>query len=400
MNNFSTNPNQIQPDLLLAIIAKLMIGNPIQAEEFHKLLGTLPADKRNLITQLVLKYDLNTNLNNLGSPEAKGSDEARFILHTAAEALLPQPPIDWIVKPLFSTGTVSIVMGDPGSKKTYVMIDLAVCLALGKPWLGFETKQVPVLLIDEESGVRRTNRRLGDIMRGHFASGNIPLQYISLARFNFRLNGTTSSTDLAMLEEKIRETNAKFVIIDALADIMPGADENTVKDVQPIFMGLRQVADATGSAIVVIHHSNRSGGYRGSSAILGALDLLLKVESKKESPNIDLKVEKNRDDKPVNFAAIAHFENDKFFLTSSQSTTKQELGKPQKYVLKYLQNNGASLLADITSHADSCAEKSARQAVYELADQGLVSRVDLGGTGVKATYDLTERGKQKVNTLM
>ena len=61
----------------------------------------------------------------------------RFALHTAAEALLPQPPIDWIVETLISAGTVSLVYGDPGAKKTYSMLDLAVCVAMGIPWLGF-----------------------------------------------------------------------------------------------------------------------------------------------------------------------------------------------------------------------------------------------------------------------
>lgn len=293
-----------------------------------------------------------------------------------------------------------MVTGDPGSKKTYAMLDLLVCIALGIPWLGFGTQKIPVLLVDEESGVRRINRRLGDVMRGHRADANIPLYYFSLARFNFGLNGSDSSEDLIKLEEKIQETKAKFVVIDALADVMQGADENSVKDVQPIFMGLRQVADKTGAAIVVIHHSNRNGGYRGSSAIVGALDLHLKVKSEKESPNIDFTVEKNRDGEPMNFAAVASFENDLFFLSSSKPTPKQEFSEPLTYVLEYLQNNGASLLTDITSHADICSENSAKQAVYKLNLQGLVSRVDTGGAGVKATYDLTESGKDKMTTLM
>ena len=293
-----------------------------------------------------------------------------------------------------------MVTGDPGSKKTYAMLDLLVCIALGIPWLGFGTQKIPVLLVDEESGVRRINRRLGDVMRGHLADANIPLYYFSLARFNLGLNGSDSSEDLIKLEEKIQETKAKFVVIDALADVMQGADENSVKDVQPIFMGLRQVADKTGAAIVVIHHSNRNGGYRGSSAIVGALDLHLKVKSEKESPNIDFTVEKNRDGEPMNFAAVASFENDLFFLSSSKPTPKQEFSEPLTYVLEYLQNNGASLLTDITSHADICSENSAKQAVYKLNLQGLVSRVDTGGAGVKATYDLTESGKDKMTTLM
>lgn len=400
MFNFNTIQNPIMPELLFAILAKLTIGNANHSEELNKLLDTLPYEKSAIIAQSILKYDSKTDLNNFGFPEIEGGDIDRFALHTAAEALLPQPPIDWVVDSLFSVGTVSMVMGDPGSKKTYAMIDLAVCIAQGKPWLDFATKQAAVLLIDEESGVRRVNRRLGEIMRGHAADGNIPLQYISLARFNLSQNGSSVSKDLMVMEEKIQESNAKFIVIDALADVMPGADENAVKDVQPIFMGLRQVADATESAIVVIHHSNRNGGYRGSSAILGALDLLIKVESKKESPNMDFKVEKNRDGKPVNFAAVAHFEEDKFFLASSISSQKQIISKPRKYVLGYLRNNGASSMIDIVDHANICAGSSARQAVYELAEQELVKRVDNGGSGVKAIYDLTEKGKAGLESVI
>jgi RecA-family ATPase len=72
------------------------------------------------------------------------------------------------------------------------------------------------------------------------------------------------------------------VIVDALADVMPGRDENAVKDTAPIFLTLRKIAEETQCAIIVIHHSNKTGGYRGSSAIKGAIDLLLSVEKKNE----------------------------------------------------------------------------------------------------------------------
>jgi hypothetical protein len=326
----------------------------------------------------------------------------RFTLHTAAEALRLQPPIDWIVKSLFSAGTVSIMFGEPGSKKTYAMLDAAVCIALGKYWLGFVTKQASVLIIDEESGLRRMNRRLGDVMRGHGASGDLPVYYFSLAGFSLNPNGPNGSMDMEMLEATIRETKAKFVLIDTLADVMQGADENSVKETQPIFMGLRKIAENTECAIVIIHHPNKDGSYRGSSAILGALDGLIKVSSKKESPNIDFKAEKSRDGEPANFSAVAHFEEKKFFLTSSLTAApKPEVIKPefttaQKYVLKYLRNKGASLVTDITSNADACTENSAKQALYSFIAMSLVSRVDKGGPGTKATYGLTE----KENTLM
>lgn len=400
MTDDTTNGNQIPKDVYVAIIALLTAGKPNQREELNRILKPLPEAKRNHIINSLKKYGQNTDLNKMLSSITNIDDPDRFILHKAAEALQPQPPIDWIVKQLFSTGTVSLIVGNPGSKKTYSMIDLAVCVGLGKSWLGFETIQGSVLLIDEESGKRRFDRRLGDVMRGHSADAQIPIQYITLARFNFCSPGNLQSRDLGELEQAIEKTGAKYIVIDALADVMPGADENSVKDVQPVLMGLRRVADKTNTAITMIHHSNRSGTYRGSSALLGAVDVMLMVDSKPKSPNIDFKVEKNRDDEPRDFAAVAHFDTDKFWLSSSQFVPKQEFGKPQKYVIRYLFQNGESLVNDIKNHADTCKDTSARNALYELVELGIVARVDSGGSGEKAFYDLTDKGKEKVKTLL
>lgn len=399
MDNNITIPYRIQSNVALALLAKLTQDKPSQQAEFDKFLEVLPSSISDYLSERVMQYDLNTDLTKL---TGSLSPENRFMLHTAAEALEPQSPIEWVVERLFAKGSVAMVVGDPGSKKTYSMIDLAVCVAMGIPWLGFSTKKAPLLLIDEESGLRRINQRLGDVMRGHGADGSIPIHYVSLARFNLRSQSgrICNSTDLSILEEKIQETRAEMVIIDALADIMPGADENAVKDVQPIFMGLRQVADDTQSAIIVIHHANKGGDYRGSSAILGALDIMVRVQSEPDSPNIDYKVTKHRDGKPENFAGVANFGVENFTLSSSQFTRRNELSKSQLYVLLYLMKNGNSSISHITSHADKCSDASARKAVYSLANLGLVYRTDGGGSGKEAIYGLSDVGKEKSAVLM
>ena len=59
----------------------------------------------------------------------------------------PPAPREWIVEKLFAAGSLSIVVGEAGSKKTWAMLDAAVCVALGKSWLDFATIQSPVLLV-------------------------------------------------------------------------------------------------------------------------------------------------------------------------------------------------------------------------------------------------------------
>ena len=93
-------------------------------------------------------------------------------------------------------------------------------------------------------------------------------------------SSSDQTSDTILLEALIAETEAGLVIIDSLSSVMDG-DENSKQDTQPVFTNLRHVAELTGAAIIVIHHSNRAGGYRGSSAIKGALEAMVQVNSKR-----------------------------------------------------------------------------------------------------------------------
>jgi len=286
---------------------------------------------------------------------------------------------------------ISLIVGEPGSKKTWAILYMAVCVALGVPWLNFRTVQGATLIIDEDNGERKLSGRINKILNAHQASESTPLYYISLAAFDF---GKTN--DIDELFSLIIEKNVRLVIIDTLAGIMPGRDENSVKDVQPIFLTLRRIAERTGAAIVLIHHTNKVGGYRGSSALKAAVDLMLIVSSKPESPNIDFKTEKARDTEPINFSAVANFMSDRFWLAPSPLKGKsQSFNNAQRYVLRYLFSNGDSSMTDIKANADSCGESTARDAVYALVDIGLATRIDGGGKGVTAIYDLTNKGREQ-----
>lgn len=311
----------------------------------------------------------------------------RWTVHDAEEALLPQPPIDYLVQNLITRGSVNLFYGEPGSKKTYSLIHLGISVAMGIKWLGMETKPSKVLVIDEESGNVRFSRRLGEIMRGEVVNKEVPLQYVCLA--GFKLDNTKDSV---LLENLILETGADLVIIDALAEIMDG-DENSKQDTQPVFTTLRRIAVSTNAAIIVIHHSNKAGGYRGSSAIKGAVDLMVQVTSEDGDTRIEFKTEKTRDCEAIKFAALATWENSQFYLTSAEPQSKTPIyGKAQNYVLRYLTEHGPSTVQDIMSSADTCAPNGARAAVYSLVTTGKLKRTNPNASLMSAAiYDLAER---------
>lgn len=309
---------------------------------------------------------------------------------TAADALAPQPPIDWIITDLFSAGSVSLVAGDPGCGKTYALLNAAACVATGQDWLGHGVKQSPVIIVDEESGERRMGRRLTEALNGAVANpdpNNLPFSYACLSLFDPR-----KTDHLAALEARISDTGAQLVIIDTLAAIMLGADENSVKDVQPFFSALRSLADATSSAVVIIHHTNKLGGYRGSSAMNGAVDLLLMVSRDKGSQLMTFRSEKARDVEAFEFTAQTSRDpsSGRFWMTLSETPAAHtHFNKAQAYVIRFLQqNDNQASITDIMANADTCPPNSARGAVYNLADRGVVERINPGAAGTPAIYRL------------
>jgi DNA-binding MarR family transcriptional regulator len=140
---------------------------------------------------------------------------------------------------------------------------------------------------------------------------------------------------------------------------------------------------------------NKGGIYRGSSAIKGAVNLLINVESKKGQMEIKFDVEKNQDGEETVFKGSANFFQDKFWLSSTEPTPEPiKLSKGQKFVLRWLKEHGAQTVSEIINNADTCPPATARQAIYALADMSAVRRADGGEKRESATYTLTDKGRE------
>lgn len=333
---------------------------------------------------------------NLEMPVEFESAAERFRITSVDSVYDTSEPLAFLVDGLITKGSVNLLVGEGGSKKTWAALDLAVCVSIGKQWLDFPTEQTTVLIVDEESGPRRIRRRLYETLKGHLVKreDKAPIFYTSLSMTNIR-----SLDDVNRLQVLIEQTRAGLVIVDALADIMPGADENAVKDVQPVFMNLRRIAEETQAAIVVIHHSNKQNGYRGSTAIKGAVDLMLMVESQPESRYITFKAEKARDIHPKVFTANATWqeEAEQFYLSATDAKPKAHMSKSKRFVLRYLAEHPNAPIDEITAAADVCTEATARREVYSLADSGHIERTNSGtGRGNKAQYQLTDKGRDAI----
>lgn len=240
---------------------------------------------------------------------------------TLTDAYRQRPPIQYVVSDLFALPSLNMVYGAPGCLKSMLMADLGVCVASGAPWLEVAAHnlglpgqplprpviQAPVLWLDFDNGVNRTDNRLEAIGKARKLSPSIPLAYYSMPQPP--LDASKTGSVMALID-LINIENARLVVIDNLATISGGKDENS-SEMVVIMNNLRMVAERTGAAVVVIHHARKENGFkgkmgdslRGFSGIRGAIDTGLLVEREPHSDQVTIKSEKTRDVDIPDFAA-------------------------------------------------------------------------------------------------
>lgn len=328
----------------------------------------------------------------IDNSQVSGTASGQTKLYTLKEMLAPQPSQEWIIENLLSPGSVAIFSGAPGSKKTWVLLTIAACVAAGIPWLGRKVKQTPVIFVDEESGRYRLFDRMGKVTRGLGVSDDVPIYSTVMAGFNL-------AEDTSQLQDLILQTKAGLVIIDALADVAIGADENSAKDMMPLMANLRRLAETTQSAIILIHHDTKSknSAYRGSSAIAGAVALLVSVVSAPKEGLVKFEIVKSWDVEPQTFYGVAEWDafSDTFTLRETANTKMPKFTPVENYVITYLGDNGQATVDEIEANAVGCSPSSARKALYVLLQGGWVEKANTsgGGRGNKAVYCLSREGQ-------
>ena len=229
---------------------------------------------------------------------------------TLKDALQPQPPTAYAVDGLFSLPSLNIVYGAPGTMKSLLLADLAVCVAAGREWLPplphdksgaiqpIKTKLLNVLWLDFDNGARRTGNRLAAFARAYRAE-SAPLFYLTMPSAPFNASNPSAVTEMIGY---LGALDVGFVVIDNLLTISSGKDENA-PEMAIVMSGLRKIAECTGAAVVVVHHSRKQNGIRGGlgddlrghSSIRGAIDLALLVEREEGANSVTVKSTKTRD---------------------------------------------------------------------------------------------------------
>jgi hypothetical protein len=224
-------------------------------------------------------------------------------LHSAASIFKGKPPpVNWLVERIFPMGKLIALASPPGVGKSFLMLDLAlqVTMPTTSTLLWDQTRysfggrvvaRGKVVIISAEDDQNELHRRLYSLlddkpMPEDLLIMSLPDQgFFTVVTGNQRTGMSATPEWISLKEEILKLKDVVLVIVDTLQAVSAG-DLNAAEIAQAMMNELGEVANQSGSAVIVLHHLTKKAGaeatgplsaqagmdaIRGSGAIAGSV---------------------------------------------------------------------------------------------------------------------------------
>ena len=212
---------------------------------------------------------------------------------TAGQILIQAPQflttvsndIEWLVESVIQRGANGFICSLPKVGKSWLAVDLAISLALGMPWVGFNVPQpVKTALITREDNPALTKWRMRHLLEGKNRTladleGRL---YVNSREQTPEFRLDKPDLLLSMIAE-LKVVKPEFVILDVF-NVLHGADENDNTEMRAVVEELSRLQREVGCSVGVIHHFNKQAEgsltqrLRGAGAIAGWAEWLIGLE--------------------------------------------------------------------------------------------------------------------------
>lgn len=180
------------------------------------------------------------------------------------------PETRWLVSPWIESGSIGMIVAPPNIGKTLLAFYFATLVAC---------KKMRVAIIEEEGGRRGFQKRISRAVAA--VGGEVMCQTIEWS-FKPRIHLMNEEDKEALCEEL---QGYDMVLIDSLARVITGIEENDAKEMGQIVEILDFIRERTGASVWTVHHTGKSKWKpgeaprledgRGSSALQAGLDTVL-----------------------------------------------------------------------------------------------------------------------------
>lgn len=180
-------------------------------------------------------------------------------------------------KPVCPAGIVGLLIAPGGRGKSMALLELAICIATGRPWLDAfaiaHPGPVAIILAEEPTDeVRRRLYRLAKAMELSPLERRLVMERV----IALGLKGRDVALTESVSDDRIRATplHAELVqiversqcdlIIDPLVRFAPGVESNNAQANKAVLL-LEQLTQSSGRTIMVAHHTDKTARRNGST---------------------------------------------------------------------------------------------------------------------------------------
>lgn len=167
-----------------------------------------------------------------------------------------------LIKGVLRQGHKMLIAGPSKAGKSFSLIQLAIAIAEGRKWFGFDCAQGKVLYVNLELDQNSAKMRFVDIYKrvnqGHNHVSNIDI---------WNLRGKTSPMDklAPKLIRRAQKANYIAVIIDPIYKVLTG-DENSAHEMANFTNQFDKIATELNCAVIYCHHHSK-GSQGGKNSI-------------------------------------------------------------------------------------------------------------------------------------
>lgn len=212
-----------------------------------------------------------------------GSNEVADLQDLSMDDLLKLKPKDFMLYPLLKEGVYCLIYGGSDVAKTWFALHLAICLSQGRaPFAGWEFRGSAPLNVMYVAGEMK-EEEYGDRMR----------KLLAEQKTNPRFRFLRKDLDLASLEDQERVSKliemrkSQVVVLDNLSTL--ATNGHTEGQFEKVLALIRKLQDED-IIVILVHHENREGGFKGSGKIELVADQSLHLFSAGSGKKIELLV--------------------------------------------------------------------------------------------------------------
>lgn len=168
-------------------------------------------------------------------------------------------------------GMLSGLEGNPGDGKTFISLEIAARGSKGQqPYSKAKCKPFSTLYMSYENITAITTKQRFAAMEGDQKK----LFVLNGARNPDGTERPITLADVRIIEEAIKKTGARLVIIDPLQSYMgAGVDSHKANETRPLLDALAKIAERLNVCILIIRHLAKSSGGRSVHKGLGSIDI-------------------------------------------------------------------------------------------------------------------------------